>query len=494
MLGFSVGLFFFLQISIGSVKAAVVTTNAPISIVTLRAGVNPDNFVAEFRLAPTHVYHHALNGFAAPTDASAITGLRQDPRVLAVEADGEFILHSQTFPTGIIRMGVTNFPVAHINGMDNRINVDVAVMDSGIQTNHPDLNVFQAVDCTGSGLNGNDWLGHGTHVAGIIGALDNDFGVVGVAPGVRLWSVQVVGTHSTAWSEFIAGCDFISAHADKISVVNASLGGSTFNSNPYIAVHFAVSNLVSQGIVFVASAGNSFSDITGDDGEFGTPDDIIPAAFSEVMAVSAMDPTNDTIWTSSNGSSLPKSPSYVNSPGLAIDLAAPGVNILSTYIGGSYITGTGTSAAAPHVAGLVALYIAANGRATNAAGVYKIRQAIVDNGQSQSSWQPPYYAPWGCYCTLDPDGNPEPLAMPSEKWVPQPKILAVSPTVPGAQVSFQTVPGYTYTVQYCNSLAPSNQWSNLTSTNGNGSLTTVTVSDSTPSTARFYRLSRQPTP
>src|SRR5450756_2078993 len=96
----------------------------------------------------------ALNGFAAPMDSASFEKLKQDTRVLAVEADGEIVPCAQTVPTGILRLGLTNFPVAHINGQDHRINVDVAVMDTGIQTNHPDLNVVQAVDCTGSGLNG----------------------------------------------------------------------------------------------------------------------------------------------------------------------------------------------------------------------------------------------------------------------------------------------------------------------------------------------------
>src|ERR1019366_6105688 len=172
--------------------------------------------------------------------------------------------------------GITNFPVAHINGQDHRINVDVAVMDTGIQTNHPDLNVVQAVDCTGSGLNGDDWDGHGTHVAGIIGALDNDFGVVGVAPGARLWSVQVMTPTDSNFAGFIAGCDYIAANADRIAVANANLQGTLDGSAPYSAIHEAVSNVVSRGIVFVAAAGNLAELIEGNDEVYGTADDLLP--------------------------------------------------------------------------------------------------------------------------------------------------------------------------------------------------------------------------
>lgn len=478
------------------------TTNPPpLQIVTLQAGVDVGAVIHEFNLQPKFIYRHALNGFAAAMDSATIGKLKQDDRIAAVSADAEVFLCSQTMPTGIARMGLTNFPVAHLNGQDHRINVDVAVLDSGIQLDHPDLNVYLpgSVSFADGSTNGSDWKGHGTHVAGIAGALDNDFGVVGVAPGVRLWSIQVVGPNQHEVANLLAGLDYISLHADTISVVNASL--TTRASSDFDVIHQAVSNIVSQGVVFVAAAGNELDDLSSDI-IWGNEDDNLPAGLPEVMAVSAMNPTNDTFWSFSNYSFIRHDPSFVLSPGFAMDVAAPGVNIFSTYKNSGYTNMTGTSMASPHVAGLVALYIAANGRATNAAGVYKIRQAIVDNSLPQPQWYPngqptQITANGPTYLTTttgDPDSNFEPLAMPSENWVPQPKILTVSPTVPGAQVSFQTVPGYTYTVQYCNSLTVSNQWTDLTATNGTGSLTTVTVSDSTPSTMRFYRLSRQTTP
>lgn len=204
-----------------SANAQVVKTNCPLPtcIVILQPDADPDAVVRAFRVQPEHVYHHALKGFAAPLEAATREQLRLDARVAAVESDGEIVPCGQTNSAGILRLGVTNFPVAHINGQDHRISVDVAVLDTGIQTNHPDLNVVQAVGFADEGLNGDDWNGHGTHVAGIIGALDNDFGVVGVAPGVRLWSVQVLGPTQHKWSDFAAGCDYIAAHADQIDVV-----------------------------------------------------------------------------------------------------------------------------------------------------------------------------------------------------------------------------------------------------------------------------------
>src|ERR1035437_3395010 len=177
----------------------VVVTNGPpgaAQIVTLRPGVDLDGLIKEFGLKPSSLYRHALNGFAAPIDPATIGRLERDGRVLAVEADGPITLAGQTIPTGILRMGLTNFPVPHINstsywnsatGVSQPIDVDVAVIDSGIDLQHPDLNVVQAVNFPGSGWGGQDCSGHGTLVSGVIGAINNTGGVVGGAPGVRLW-------------------------------------------------------------------------------------------------------------------------------------------------------------------------------------------------------------------------------------------------------------------------------------------------------------------
>jgi subtilisin family serine protease len=476
-------------------------------IVTLKREADQDGCARDLNVQRHHIYRHALNGFSAELDAATVQKLKHDPRVLAVEQDGPITLCGQTVPSGIIRMGLTNFPVWR----GNPINVNVAVMDTGIQTNHPDLNVVQSagfVDIPqGSpGYNGDDWNGHGTMVAGVIGALDNDFGVVGVAPGVRLWSVQIYGPTESAWANFLAGMDYIASNADKIDVINASISGIAGTIGPYMAVHLAVSNVISMGIVFVAAAGNNTDDIAGADDIFNTPDDLLPAALPEVMAVSAMDsnPTNssgsanpyfDTIWSGSDFSEGPKSPDYVSSPGVGIDVAAPGVNILSTTTNSGYATGTGTSFASPHAAGLVALYIAANGRAESFQDVMNIRQAIVNYSQPETQWTP-RGNPFNPVTDNSNDNNVgyEPLAFPSEAWIPLPNITSESMTAQGFQISFPTVPGYNYTVQSTASVNSTNQWSNLVSTNGAGSLATVMVTDPNQNAASFYRVMRQPAP
>ena len=111
---------------------------------------------------------------------------------------------------------------------DGGVDVDVAVLDTGIAA-HPDLTIAGGVSCLGGGAA--DDNGHGTHIAGTIGALDNAIGVVGVAPGARLWAVKVLDAQGNgSWSSVICGLDWVYANRDTIDVVNLSLGGDGADS------------------------------------------------------------------------------------------------------------------------------------------------------------------------------------------------------------------------------------------------------------------------
>src|SRR5216117_841833 len=338
-------------------------------IVVLKHGHRPAEVITRHGVKAHHVFGHALNGFAGEIPADQLEALSRDPRVELIEPELELFATAQTLSTGVKRIGANLSPLAKIDGLDERVNADIAILDTGIAA-HPDLNIFTNVSfIAGQPTDGN---GHGTHVAGIAAAIDNLVGVVGVAPGARLWAIKVMdNTGSGTTGAAIQGIDFVTQNAGQIEVANLSFGGIGYSS----ALRLAISNSVAKGVVFVVAAGNDSRDVYGPDGVQNTADDSIPAAYPEVMTISALadldgvSSSDDRLASFSNYSRSAVAGNPVTSPGAAIDLAAPGLNIASTYLNGGYATMSGTSMASPHAAGAAALYIASQSRATNAAGV-----------------------------------------------------------------------------------------------------------------------------
>ena len=367
--GFSVALI--ISLGLGTTESHAQELGSPIPgqyIVVLKPGANGQAVAANHGVERRREYTHALNGFAGTIPEGRLNALRHDPRVEFVEADVQVSALSQTIPTGVRRIGATLSSAAKIDGLDERVNADIAIIDTGIDLTHPDLNIYRNVTFVAGTTSGNDDNGHGTHVAGIAAALDNSFGVVGVAPGARLWAVKVLD--STGYGEMsavIQGIDYVTQHASEIEVANMSLGGL----GQVDSLRLAIQNSVAKGVLYTVAAGNSHFELFGADYALGG-DDFIPAAYPEVMAVSALVDTDgtsggsgpassygadDTLATFSNYSLHVAPGNPVNSPGLMIDVAAPGVNIYSTYLGGSYATLSGTSMASPHVTGAAALYV-----------------------------------------------------------------------------------------------------------------------------------------
>jgi subtilisin family serine protease len=322
------------------------------------------------------VITHALDGYTAELTAVEADRLRADDRVAFVERDRVVHLVAQEVPTGIRRAFADENPVIDIDGVDDvRIDVDVAVIDSGV-ANHPELNVASRADCSSGFLcfsgSGSDANGHGTHVAGTIGAIDNGDGVVGVAPGARIHSVRVCGaTGSCLISAIVLGIDYVTARAGTIEVANMSLGGAGSSA----AMDRAVTRSTDAGVVNVVAAGNSRRDAAG----------FVPANHPDVITVSAVaDSDGEPGGVGGTPSCRPLSRDDVladfSNFGRVVEVAAPGVCILSTWRNGGYNTLSGTSMASPHVAGAAAVLARGAGDPTDRAGVMAIRQRIVAAG------------------------------------------------------------------------------------------------------------------
>ncbi|HSE10593.1 MAG TPA: S8 family peptidase [Nocardioidaceae bacterium] len=318
-----------------------------------------------FGLDVGHVYTTALQGYSATMPASVAALVEAAPSVKWVQKDKSVSTTAQSTPTGINRANADASPTANINGLDERVNVDVAVIDTGVDLTHPDINVYRAgaKNCSIGAINANDLHGHGTHVAGTVGALDNNSGVVGMAPGARIWPVKVLTDAGSGLnSDVVCGIDYVAAHADEIEVANMSLGGGgeddgSCGTKSGDAMHAAICEAVAAGITFVVAAGNDSTDAK----------DFTPAAYDEVVTVSALADFNGLPGggaASTCRSDVDDTFANFSNYGSDVDIIAPGVCIYSTSMLGGYATLSGTSMASPHVAGGAALYAANNPGAT----------------------------------------------------------------------------------------------------------------------------------
>jgi subtilisin len=358
-------------------------------IVVLKPAVSPTAKAAAYRVTPTFVYRSALNGFSAPLTGWQSAALSTDPDVSMIVGDrdvsispagaGDFFQGAdasnkqsyyslppgQVTPTGLRRIGGLLSPTARVDGVRGDVDVDIAVIDSGIALDQPDLKVVGGYNCS-SGKSYADEFGHGTAVAGVLGAIDDGNGVVGVAPGARLWSVRVLGNGGKgSYARMICGVDWVTAHASTIEVANMSVRAAgaddgncgRTNKDP---LHLAVCNLVAVGVVFVVAAGNDAADAAA----------VVPAAYDEAITVSGLidfDGSPGGLGSPTCGQEVDDTLAYFSNFGADIDIAAPSVCITTTAPGGLFQTASGTSVSAPYVAGAAALYKATHPSATPAA-------------------------------------------------------------------------------------------------------------------------------
>lgn len=298
------------------------------------------------------VYSKSIPGVSIKITKDQISAIRNDERISVIEQDWVYPFAP---PCGTPNGGPCDPPgnddggndtgastqqtpwgITRVNGVSNYTGIGVAyVLDSGIDLTHPDLNVnasmgFNAFTSGADSKSLNDGNGHGTHVAGTIAAINNNEGVIGVAPGATVVPVKVLDRRgSGSLSGVIAGIEFVAANGSNGDVANMSLGGGASS-----ALDLAVSNAAQSGVKFVLAAGNNGANANN----------FSPARVNgpNIYTISAMSIGDN--WASFSN--------FANPP---VDYCAPGVSILSTWKDGGYNSISGTSMAAPHAAGVLLL-------------------------------------------------------------------------------------------------------------------------------------------
>lgn len=367
-------------------------------VVIVRTGTDSDalarEHAAQFGLSVLRTYRSAITGYSAQMDGLAASRVAADPRVRYVTLDVEQAVDAAFSSYDVNSVESTNPSppqlasngLRRIGGSTNGVNqtlkakgkgVGVAVLDTGVAIGHPDLApVGSGPNCFVPGALAVDNVGHGTFVAGIIAARDNSIGTVGVAPDASLYAVKVlqkkpntdpVKTWTTPETQ-LCGVEWAMRNKDTIKVVNMSLKWEWMANTPPAksnadcsnadndVLHEAICSAVAAGLTFVVSAGNNAQDAATQR----------PAAYDEVIAVSAWSDTNGMSGASrlmhdcgdkvDKVTQLDETWATFTNFGSLVDIAAPGVKIRSTVPDG-YAVSCGTSDAAPHVAGAAAVLL-----------------------------------------------------------------------------------------------------------------------------------------
>ena len=366
-----------------------------ISKVMTRNGIRPTIGATQ----DTMIFKNAITGFATTLDAKQKQALQNDPDVAFVEQNKVVGLKPRTvmpatkgggeYPTGVLRIEADKSPTHNTPG---GVDVDIAILDTGINLRHSDLNVVQDVSFIPGAATGDDDNGHGSHVGGSAAAKGDGKGVIGVAPGARLWAVKVLDSSGYGtMAQVIAGVDYVTKNADKIEVANMSLGDKEQSE----AFNRAISASVAAGVTHIVAAGN----------ESDNAKDYSPANHPDVLTVSAL-ADSDGKGGGLGGRTCDWEKDDVlasfSNYGEKVGIAAPGACINSAWKASrtetdTYVSISGTSMASPHAAGAAGLVKAKLPHYRP----HQVYQTLIDNAKAQND---PAYGMKG-----DKDQFPEPI-------------------------------------------------------------------------------------
>lgn len=275
---------------------------------------------------------------------------------------------SQAIPTGVKRVisGAVQFGLYTNTSNQQQLDADIAIIDTGVDLEHPDLYVYKNISFVNGTASGDDDNGHGSEVAGIAAAKNNMLGVVGMAPGAKLWSIKVcTALGKCPLTSQIEGIEYAIDHSDEIDVINISI------ENPYSSVlNSSIAHAAQRGLIVVVGAGNSAKDAST----------MSPASSPDVISVSGFADSDGKCGGLGPITTYGKDDTFANFSnfGEVIDIAGPAVDILTTFNNSDYAVDSGTSFAAPHVAGAAALVKLEN----KTISVQDVRKRLIDIGSS----------------------------------------------------------------------------------------------------------------
>jgi len=321
-----------------------------------------------------------INAISAMVPENTIDNIRKNPRVEYIEIDEKVFAHTNVndnIPVGTCQeiktlkqmtpWGINRIGSRLVNAMGNTgQGIKIAILDTGIDKEHEDLskNFKGGYNFVENNTDLTDLNSHGTHVAGIIAAEDNDVGVIGVAPDAHIYSVKVLDYAATGTaSDLVSGIEW--SIENNMDIINMSLG----SDEDSISFRRSIEKAYNSGVLVIAAAGNNGNGMgTGDSMDY-------PSKYDGVISVGATDINDKRAKFSSTGPKL--------------EISAPGVDIPSTLPKNKYGTLSGTSMAAPHVAGVAALVMNANPGMTNTEVRIRLQitaQNIAKNGTKAKDW------------------------------------------------------------------------------------------------------------